>query len=117
MKGFNKEIIKKAYNAFNARDIDLVISLMHPDVHWPNGWNGGYVNGHDEVRDYWKRQWKEIDPSVDPISLKELKDGRMEIEVHQVVKDLRGKLLIDKIVKHTYTFENGMIRNMEIEKH
>jgi hypothetical protein len=44
-----------------------------------------------------------------------LEEGRFEIEVHQVVKDLNGKILFDGIVKHLYTIENDLILNMEIE--
>ena len=110
------QLIKQAYDAFNARNIDAVLLLMHADVHWPNGWEGGYVNGHDQVRDYWTRQWKEIDPHVAPISIEAREDGRIEVEVHQVVKDLTGNLLLDGTVQHIYTIENKLIKNMEIQK-
>ena len=89
---------------------------MHPEVHWPNGWEGGYVTGHKEVRDYWTRQWKELDPYVQPIGFKERQDGQIEVEVHQIAKDLQGKVLFDGIVRHIYTIEDGLIKNMAIEK-
>ncbi|MEO6453075.1 MAG: nuclear transport factor 2 family protein [Ginsengibacter sp.] len=116
MAQINQHIIKKAYEAFNKRNIDEVISLMHPDVNWPNGWEGGILKGHNEVRNYWERQWKELNPHVMPISLKEPNNGRIRVEVHQVVKDMGGNLLMDEIVIHTYTFENRLIKSMEIEK-
>jgi hypothetical protein len=40
----------------------------------------------------------------------------MEVEVHHVVKDREGNLLMDGMVKHIYTMEDGLIKNMEIEK-
>ena len=116
MTALNQTLLKKAYDAFNARNIDAVLMLMHPDVRWPNGWEGGYVDGHEQVREYWTRQWKEIDPQVEPVSFKEREDGRIEVEVHQVAKDLQGKLLSDGVVKHIYTIEDRLIKNMEIEK-
>ena len=112
----NEDLIKRAYAAFNERDIDTVLGLMRPDVHWPNGWEGGYVNGHDEVRDYWIRQWKEINPKVSPVSFKEKQDGQIEVEVHQVAKDLQNNVLFDGLVKHVYTVDEGKIKAMEIEK-
>ena len=111
-----QDLIKKAYSAFNARDINAVLSVMHRDVHWPNGWEGGYVNGHDEVRAYWTRQWKELDPSVEPVGVTDRKDGLVEVNVHQVAKDLQGNVLFDGLVKHIYTIENGLITRMEIEE-
>jgi hypothetical protein len=111
-----KEILEQAYAGFNSRDIDAVLLLMDPAVQWPNGWEGGYVHGHQEVRDYWTRQWKEIDSMVQPLSIKERPDGRIEVEVRQMAKDLQGNVLFEGMVKHIYTFEQGKVKHMEIEK-
>jgi nuclear transport factor 2 (NTF2) superfamily protein len=111
-----QDLIKNAYYSFNSRDIDTVLTMLHPDVHWSNGWEGGYVIGHDEVRDYWTRQWKELDPNVDPVRIREREDGRIEVEVHQIVKDRQGTVLFDGMVRHIYSIERGLIKNMEIEK-
>ena len=29
-------LLRRAYDAFNARDIEAAIALMHPEVDWPN---------------------------------------------------------------------------------
>lgn len=42
-----ENLIKKAYPAFNSRDIDTALSTFHPDVQWPKAFEGGYVSGHD----------------------------------------------------------------------
>jgi len=116
MKTGYEILIRQAYAGFNTRDIDSVLSLMAPDVAWPNGWEGGYVYGHDEIRDYWTRQWKEINSSVEPITVSEEPDGRIVVDVHQLAKDSSGKILFEGDVKHIYTLENGLIKSMEIEK-
>jgi nuclear transport factor 2 (NTF2) superfamily protein len=108
------QLLQKAYAAFNTRQIDQVLTLMHTDVAWPNGWEGGYVHGHDEVRAYWERQWAAIDPHVDPMEFIRLPDGRMQVKVHQLVKDLQGNVILDGTVLHIYTIENGLVRIMEI---
>jgi hypothetical protein len=109
------DIIKKAYAAFNARDIDTALSTMHPDVQWPKAFEGGYVSGYDEIRTYWTRQWKEINPHVQPVGFNERPDGTLEISVQQLVKDLQGNQLFDGIVKHIYTVQDGLLRRMDIE--
>lgn len=111
----NEEIIRQAYGAFNARNIDAVLQFLQPDVHWPNGWEGGYVNGHEEVRQYWLRQWQEVDPTVTPVAFQKRPDGQLSVDVHQLIKDLQGNVLADVLLKHVYTFDEGKIKQMVIE--
>jgi hypothetical protein len=109
------DLISKAYAAFNTRDIDTALSTMHLNVEWPKAFEGGYVSGHNGIREYWTRQWAAINPHVEPVAIHERKDGTLEIVVHQVVKDLQGKLLFDGTVKHIYTVQDGLLRRMAIE--
>jgi hypothetical protein len=113
--GGDEDILAAAYREFNARNIDAVLALMRPDVAWPNGMEGGYVHGHEGVRAYWTRQWTMIDPRVEPLRMERDANGRMVVEVHQVVRDLNGSPLLDKIVHHAYTLRDGLIERMEIE--
>lgn len=107
-------LIKTAYNAFNGRDLETALSVMHPEVEWPNGMEGGTVYGHSGVREYWTRQWGLIDPSVIPTRLTHLEDGRVLVDVHQVVRDLNGNLLKDGMIQHVYQFQDGFVKSMEI---
>ena len=111
----NQGLIKNAYAAFNTRDIDAILQVMHSDVKWPKAWEGDYANGHNEVRAYWERQWKEIDPNVTPIGFRERENGTLEVEVHQLVKDLEGNILFDGKVIHAYLINDGLIQRMDIE--
>jgi hypothetical protein len=109
-----REILQKAYRDFNARNIDAVISRMHPQVEWANGMEGGHVHGKDEVRAYWTRQFTTLNPQVEPVSIDPAKDGSWVVEVHQVVHDQNGNLLLDTTVYHTYQFRDGLIARMDI---
>ena len=109
-------LLQKAYAAFNSRDLDGALATMAPDVVWPNGMEGGVVHGHQGVRDYWTRQWGMIDPHVDPVGFDEDADGRIVVHVHQVVRELSGKLLMDRMVEHVYTIKDGLIQSMEIRE-
>ncbi len=110
-----QDLIPKAYAAFNARDISEALTTMHPDVHWPKAFEGGYVVGHEEIRKYWTRQWTEINPHVEPVGFTDRPNGSLEVQVHQKVKDLQDKVLFDGIVKHVYSFEDGLIKKMDVE--
>src|SRR5206468_11440082 len=94
------KLLQKAYAAFNARDIDGALATMNPDVVWPNGMEGGTVHGHEGVRAYWTRQWGMINPHVGPVSFELDSSGSAVVGVHQVVRDLSGKILLDRLVQH-----------------
>jgi hypothetical protein len=112
----DNELFTKTYAAFNARDIDAALSVMHPDVDWPNGWEGGWVHGHEGIRDYWTRQWAAIDPHVEPVGFEIDERGRTVVKVHQRVRDLDGKIIAEGTVKHVYVVEEGLIKSMEIHE-
>jgi hypothetical protein len=109
-------ILKQTYWYFNDRNIDATLAMMHPDVDWPNGMEGGIEHGYEAVRKYWTRQWKILDPHVEPTMYNREEDGRINVTVHQVVHDIEGNLLVDQIINHVYTFEDGLIMAMEIQK-
>lgn len=109
-------LIRQAYAAFNARDIPNILATLHPQVRWSRAWEGDYATGHDQVREYWLRQWLEIDPYVEPTTIWERPDGKLEVSVHQIVKDKQGQLVFDGLVKHLYTLQDGLLQQMDIEQ-
>ena len=108
------ERIYNLYAAFNDRNSEFVVQQMTSGVEWPRAFKGGSVQGQDAVRSYWESQWREIDPRVDPVSIEPLKDGRLDVEVHQFVRDLEGAVIADSIVHHIYTFDGEAISRMEV---
>ena len=111
-----QEMLTKAYEAFNARDIEAVLTYMHPEVDWPNGMEGGRVHEHEGVREYWLRQWSLIDSHVEPTGFRLEPDGKITVDVHQVVRDLAGTILSDTMVKHVYQVQEGLITRMDIRE-
>ncbi len=112
----DRELLAGAYRDFNERRIDAVLARMHPAVEWANGMEGGHVHGREAVRDYWTRQWNILDPHVDPLRIERDEDDRMIVEVHQVVRDLKGNVLLDTIVHHAYRVSGGLIERMDIQQ-
>ena len=106
--------LKRVYERFNARDMETVLAAMHENVVWANGMEGGHVHGRDGVRSYWTRQWALVDPHVDPVMFAQGPEGEVIVEVHQVVRDLNGNLLADKMVGHVFRIENGLIKRFDI---
>jgi ketosteroid isomerase-like protein len=108
------ELLHKIYAAFNRREFETVLAAMEPDVDWPNGMEGGRVRGVDAVREYWRRQFDMFDSRVEPQNFTTLDDGRISVDVHQVVHDKAGQLVADQMVRHVYEIRGGLIRSMEI---
>jgi ketosteroid isomerase-like protein len=109
-------LLRRIYAAFNARDIDAVLAAMADDVDWPNAWEGGRVRGHAGVREYWSRQWEAIDPHVLPTGFSERPDGRVAVEVDQVVRDPQGRLIAQGHVVHVYAFDGDLVARMDVEE-
>jgi len=108
------DLLQRVYAAFNLREIESVLAVMVDDVDWPNGMEGGRVRGKAAVRGYWTRQFEVLDPKVEPQKFTADADGRIAVEVHQVVHDKSGKLVVDQMVRHVYEIRDGLIRSMEI---
>jgi ketosteroid isomerase-like protein len=110
-----EQVLRSAYRAFNARDIEAALELMHPEVDWPNAWEGGRVVGHAAVRDYWNRQFAAISSTVEPEGFTEEADGSITVDVHQVVRDAgTGELVSDSRVRHRYRLEDGLVVRMDV---
>ena len=108
------KLLRAAYAAFNARDIDAALALMTPDVTWPRAFKGGFVQGPEEVRAYWTEQWSEINPHVEPVAFHPESVDRILVDVHQVVRDMAGTVIADEHVGHRFTIDHGLIQRMEV---
>lgn len=108
------DLLRRIYDGFNARDMETMLAAMHEDAIWANGMEGGHVHGRDEVRSYWARQWAIIDPHVKPVAFARSPEGEVVVEVHQVVRDLNGNLLADKMIGHVFRIEKGLVKRFDI---
>ncbi len=111
----SEPLLRSAYKAFNARDLEAAVDLMHPDVDWPNAWEGGRVVGRPAVLDYWSRQFSAVSSEVEPLGFTQEPDGTVTVEVHQIVHHAEtAERLSDEIVHHRYLITDGLIARMEV---
>jgi len=109
-----QEVIVQAYSAFNKKDIDGTLALMSENVSWPKASEGGRVIGKQGIREYWTRQWADFDPHVDVLEVIDRENGKTEVKVHQLVKNLKGDVLSDTELWHVYTIHKNLIERMDI---
>lgn len=107
-------LISQAYSAFNKRDVDGTLALMSENVSWPKASEGGRVIGKQAIREYWTRQWTDFDPYVEVLEIIDRENGKTEVKVHQLVKNLKGDVLSDTELWHVYTIQNNLIERMDI---
>jgi len=110
----DEALLRRAYEAFNSRDIDAALALMHPGVDWPNAIEGGRVHGREGVRDYWARQFEHSDPHVEAERFSVDQNGLIVASVHQVVRDHQGEVVVDQRVEHAYRLRDGLVGYMEV---
>jgi ketosteroid isomerase-like protein len=109
-----QRLLRSVYDWFNARDMDALLAAMTPDVDWPNAWEGGRLHGREAVRGYWTRQWAAIDPSVEAVGIEALPDGRISVDVSQTVRDLDGRVMDERSVRHVYEMRDGLVARMDV---
>lgn len=111
----DEDLLRAAYAAFNARNVDAALVLMHPDVDWPNAWEGGRVTGREAVGAYWARQFESISSTVEPERFDREPGGSIAVTVHQVVRDVEtGEIQSDTRVLHRWRLEDGLAVRMDV---
>jgi ketosteroid isomerase-like protein len=107
-------LLRRTYAAFNARDVDAVLAALQPGVDWPNVLGGTRLHGHAAVRAYWEGQFAATDPRVEPQGFRLESDGRIAVDVHQMVRDLSGAVLVEGSVQHVDRLRDGLVDHMEV---
>lgn len=111
----DEDTLRAAYEAFNARDLESALGLMHPAVDWPNAWEGGRVSGRDAVAAYWARQLEQISSTVIPERFDRGPDGAITVTVHQVIRDAStGEARSDARVLHRWQLDDGLVVRMDV---
>lgn len=62
-------ILKQTYQHFNDKNIDATLTMMHPEVNWPNGMEGGIEHGHGPCEITGQDSGKFLTLMLNPLSL------------------------------------------------
>ena len=108
-------LLTKVYEAYNRRDFDVFSAMLAPDVDWPDQIEGGRLVGHDALRAYWVRNNRSITVDAAPVSFADLPDGRIAVDVNQIVRNLAGQVWSDTCERHIFTLRNGMVARLDVE--
>ena len=107
-------LLTRLFEAYNQRDFPAFAAALRDDVDWPDQTRGGRLIGHAALRDYWDTNAQFIQVEVTPITFALQDDGRMLVEVNQVVRGLTGTLWSDIQVRQYYTLRDGLVSRMDV---
>jgi len=113
--GMEANVLLKAYEAFNARDIEAVLALMCEDVNLENALTRDRVIGKAKVRDLWLLQWKHGNPKLEPLKVYE-EDGKMVILSRHTATDADGRMMTDQEIEEVYTIRDGLVARMDFRQ-
>ncbi len=111
-------LIRRAYRAFNRRDLDVLIKLSHPEIeiHTITAVVAGTAlpyTGHDGLAAYIRdveATWDELE--LTPQEFTELEDGRVVVAGRVRVK--RDAARIDSPSTWLWEFEGSLVRRVRI---
>jgi ketosteroid isomerase-like protein len=78
-------LVRRAFDALNAGDVDTAARLMHPDVTWPRGPEGGALQGRDEFRAHWAERLSNVSIYLEPIDFVFAEDD-LVVTTHEIVR-------------------------------
>ncbi len=106
-------MVRGALAAFNKRDFDAVLALLHPEVSWPNLVEGGRIRTRAAIRAYWDDQLAIIGVLLDPHELVVLGDN-VTLLLHQTILDLDGVVIAELRVRGRFELKEGLIVRFDV---
>ncbi len=80
----NEGLARRGWEAFNRRDFDTLLDMIHPDMEWrpaqgPGGVEGQIYRGRDAYRDWLYKDLPEVweDFHAEELEVKDTGDGRV----------------------------------------
>lgn len=109
-------LLTNLFAAFNRRDFATFSAGLHEQVDWPDQMRGERIVGREAMRAYWAMQDQVIRVEANPIDMVVEDDGRVRVEVNQVVRGPTGSLWTDIQVRQYYTLRDGLVSRMDVAR-
>jgi ketosteroid isomerase-like protein len=108
------ELLRSAYALFNAKDVDGFVTLLDPDIVWPDLAGGPTLRGVEAVRNYWRSAFSVVSARVMPHEFL-VDDDAVIVVIEREVLDADGRSLGPAaVVVHRVTFRDGRIAKLSI---
>jgi ketosteroid isomerase-like protein len=109
------DLIVRYYEALTRRDIEALMTMMHPQARFEDFLEGGEIAGPGAVRAFFERLFGTLAPDFDLISVKSRPDGRVQAEMQVVTHDRSGHVWSDTRSYAIHAVIDGLIHNIELQ--
>jgi ketosteroid isomerase-like protein len=107
-----RALLLRLYKAIDAKNVDAVVALLHPDVDFPDQLNEDKrLHGLAEVRSYYERAFSLIAGENTLTAFHARPDGTAEVRIHHHVTSL--DLWHDGPVDYSFSFRDGLIARLD----
>ncbi len=107
------DLIARYYGALEGRDLEAVMAMTHPRVRFHDFLDGGEIDDLAAAQDFYRRMF-ELSPDLDPITIEDLPDGRVRVDMQSSVHSPSGHLWSDTRQEAIYTLADGLIVGIEL---
>jgi ketosteroid isomerase-like protein len=113
----NLDVVHRFVDAFNRRDVDLVVADLYPDAElheWPEAPGAQSYRGPDGFRralEVWFDAWEWMEVVV---KATEEVDERILVTLHQRAKGKGSEVEVEIESYNVYTFDDGKVTRMEL---
>ncbi len=104
-----RRLILRFYKALDAKDVDAVMALVHPDADLPDQLDGARLQGAAAIRAYYQRAFGMIIAESTPVTFQDGPDDSLDVRVHHHVTSLEGGLWADEPSDYRFLFRDGLI--------
>lgn len=109
-----RDLLLRAFAAYNAQDVEGLLALVSDDVDWPDGLHR--LQGHGALRGYWTAQWLRTRTHDQPLQLSRRADGRVAVRLTRVVRSLDGRVLDHGTFDYVFRLDASHIVRLDIEE-
>jgi ketosteroid isomerase-like protein len=99
-----KAILEAVYEAYNRRDVPVMVAALDPQVEWWDMLTGQPLKGREAVGAYWTKQFEVMRIEATPLAFDTLPDGRVVVTVAHTMRKPDGQLWGNDRVTHVVTF-------------
>jgi hypothetical protein len=91
------------------------VAFVGEDVDWPDD-EENRLDGRQALRAYWTEQWTRVRVHDQPVAFRQPDDGRVAVDVSQVVRSLDGRLPPTGEFTHLHRIDGDRIARLDIRR-